>query len=168
MASLVRHIGPNTLSTIERVKQLGPMQYIAKPKGAHLLQPNAPALTKAENHYQVLRLYRKIVRSVPRVLMAYEVTGGPLLEREAVKNIREHFERNRSVEDPGVIAVLRHKCEMEVSEALLLWKTKSHICNLVLNSPSTPIAQLMSKQQMAKNLPKQAQQSPFLSSFYQG
>ena len=66
------------------------------------------------------------------------------------------------------MAVLRHKCEMEVSESLLLWKTKSHVCNLVLNAPSTPIAQLMQKEQTKKNLPQQALQSNFLTSFYQG
>jgi hypothetical protein len=91
-----------------------------------------------------------------------------MLEREAIRNIRDHFERNRNVSDPGVVAVLRHKCEMEVSESLLLWKTKSHVCNLVLNAPSTPIAQLMAKQQQNKSLPEKALQSQFLTSFFQG
>jgi hypothetical protein len=207
----------NTLSTFQRVTTLGPLQYVSHAAGQRMLRPNPPALTMAENREHVLKLYRKIVRSVPRVLMvsrrarvrasaiggagtplipschreigslalvltnvrsmccvsgpplqAYEITGGPMLEREAIRNIRDHFERNRGVTDPGVVAVLRHKCEMEVSESLLLWKTKSHVCNLVLNAPSTPIAALMAKQQVKSNLPPKAQQSHFLSSFYQG
>ena len=62
----------------------------------------------------------------------------------------------------------RHKAEMEVTESLLMWKTKSHVCNLILNESAPPIAALMASEQQQKQLPREQAQSPFLSSFYQG
>lgn len=56
---------------------------------------------------------------------------------------------------------------MEVQESLLMWKTKSHVCNLIMVD-APPISALMAKQQQDKQLPQQAKESPFLSSFYQG
>lgn len=57
---------------------------------------------------------------------------------------------------------------MEVTESLLMWKTKSHVCNLILNESAPPIAQLMAKQQQEKQLPEKQKESPFLTAFYQG
>jgi hypothetical protein len=73
----------NTLSTFQRVAQLGPMQYVAKQAGQRILQANPPPLTMAENRTQVLKLYRKIVRSVPRVLMV----------RKTIDNLQFLFSR---------------------------------------------------------------------------
>jgi len=159
---------PRVLSALDRSVPSGPLQYRWKRPDETISPTDTKPLNQEQHRLHVLRLYRKIVRSVPRVLMAYEITGGPQLERDAVYNVRQHFEHNRHIKDPGVQGVLRHKTEMEISETLQMWKTKSHVCNLVLNMPSAPVAQLMAKQQQAKNLPKEAQQSPFLTSFYQG
>ena len=49
-----------------------------------------------------------------------------------------------------------------------MWKTKSHVCNLILNESAPPIAQLMAKQQQEKQLPEKQKESPFLTAFYQG
>ena len=116
------------------------------------------------------QMYRKVVRSVPRVLLAYEISGGPLLEREALANVRSHFDRHLDVTDLGVAAVLRHKAEMEVQEALMMWKTKSHVCTLMLNDSAPVVSKIVQKKlhEHDSKLPEQPKQSPFLSSFLQG
>jgi hypothetical protein len=104
--------------------------------------------------------------SVPQ---AYEITGGPSLERDVIATLREYFARHASVTDMGVTAVLRHKAEMEVTESLLMWKTKSHICKLLLaEGGNANLGKMMQKRQQETQLPEQAKESPFLSAFYKG
>jgi hypothetical protein len=163
------HTIPATTGALS-YKPVPPVSERRKP----LMRPPPVLLDRTENRLAVLKQYRKIVRNMPRVLLAFEITGvsgGPenkVIERTALANVRRHFERHAGVTDLGVAAMLRHKAEMEVEETLLLWKTKSHVCNLVLDESSPPIAKIMQQQQSEKTLPKQAVQSPFLSSFLQG
>src|SRR4051794_25698348 len=65
-ANAGRVAGPNTLSVLERVAVLGPRQYQVPQS---VLKPNPQGLSAEQSRLQTLRLYRKIVRSVPRVLM---------------------------------------------------------------------------------------------------
>jgi hypothetical protein len=57
-------------STLARKEATGPIQYIAQiaPR-APIVRPNPVMLTPEENRRHVLKLYRKCVRSVPRILL---------------------------------------------------------------------------------------------------
>ena len=68
----------------------------------------------------------------------------------------------------SLLLSVRHKAEMEVQESLLMWKTKSHVCNMIMQDSAPPLAALMAKQQQETQLPQQAKESPFLTEFYQG
>jgi len=161
------------VSVAEMTKRHGPVQYEAKAfvqRSIPLVRPNPVLLNADENRRQVLKMYRKVVRSVPRVLLAYEISGGPLLEREALANVRSHFDRHVAVTDLGVAAVLRHKAEMEVQESLMMWKTKSHVCTLMLNDSAPLITAITHKQkQHAQDIADgKVKESQFMSSFLQG
>jgi len=67
---------------------------------------------------------------MPIVLRSYEITA-PTAERSALDNIQRMFSANAALTDTAIIDVLRHKAEMEISEALLMHKTKSHLQMLV-------------------------------------
>jgi len=164
---VMRSATPHTIPAATGALQYRPVKS-AGPGGKPLVRPPPVLLNAEENRLAVLKQYRKIVRNIPRILLAYEITGGTAVERSAIANVRTHFSRYAGVSDLGVAAMLRHKAEMEVQETLLLWKTKSHVCNLVLNESAPQIASLMAKQQQEKQLTPQAKQSPFLSSFLQG
>jgi len=83
-----------------------------------------------ESRRRVHSLYRKIVRIMPIILRSYEITA-PTAEKSALDNIRRMLNANAALSDTAVIDVLRHKAEMEISEALLMHKTKSHLQMLI-------------------------------------
>ena len=58
-------------STLTRVATTGPLQYISQAgaRAAPLVRPVPAVLNAEQNRHQVLRMYRKIVRSVPRILL---------------------------------------------------------------------------------------------------
>jgi hypothetical protein len=91
-------------------------------------------LTATQSHRAVLSLYRKIVRILPRAMRAYEIEG-EADQTLAAKNIRDMFDKNRSIHDVQVIEVLRHKAELDLEETLLMHKTKSHVHNDLLGEP---------------------------------
>ena len=91
-------------------------------------------LTAIQSHRAVLYLYRKIVRIMPRVLTAYQIEGEGI-EAEAIGNVRKLFESSRNVSNIDIIEVLRLKAELEIQETLLLYKTKSHVYNMLFKQP---------------------------------
>lgn len=121
----------------------------------------------------VLALYRKICRLMPQVLKGYELEGEDSYHR-AIRNIRFFFEHHRQLRDQHVIEVLRHKAEMEIEEAMLLYKTKSHIAALLFEEPQLASVARHSKEQRLMTTTttaagaQHAQHSPFLQEFLAG
>ena len=85
-----------------------------------LSRRSSASLTQIESRGSVLDLYRKICRLLPQVLKAYELQGEDSYHR-ALRNIRFHFENHRRLADSNVVEVLRHKAEMEIEEAMLMY-----------------------------------------------
>ena len=123
----------------------------------------------------MLDLYRKICRLTPQVLRGYELEGEDSYHR-AIRNVRFHFEHHRALQDRHVVELLRHKAEMEIEEALLLYKTKSHIAALLFSEPMLASAARHSRQQRLSQHQQQQhsasgqqqQPSPFLQDFLAG
>ena len=91
-------------------------------------------LSDIESRRSVLDLYRKVCRLLPQVLKGYELEGEDSYHR-GLRNLRFHFEHHRQLRDRHVVEVLRHKAEMEIEEALLMYKTKSHVAALLFEEP---------------------------------
>ena len=130
-------------------------------------------LTEAESHRSVLDLYRKICRLLPQVLKGYELEGEDSYHR-ALRNLRFHFEHHRQLQDRHVVEVLRHKAEMEIEEALLMYKTKSHVAALIFQEPQlASVARASRDTRLRGSGGGEAQQgkatpSPFLQDFLAG
>eukprot|EP00565_Helicotheca_tamesis_P007340 CAMPEP_0185723110 /NCGR_PEP_ID=MMETSP1171-20130828/55_1 /TAXON_ID=374046 /ORGANISM="Helicotheca tamensis, Strain CCMP826" /LENGTH=121 /DNA_ID=CAMNT_0028390773 /DNA_START=56 /DNA_END=421 /DNA_ORIENTATION=+ len=72
----------------------------------------------------VARLYRSIAKELPRVMTIYDIDI-PLPEaRDAV---REHFRKNGHVKDDRVVSMLIETGYMDLEEALLQHKQRSHL-----------------------------------------
>ena len=109
-------------------------------------------LSVSASRGSVLDLYRKLCRVLPQVLRGYELEGEDSYHR-ALRNIRFHFEHHRALSDRHVVEVLRHKAEMEIEEALLMYKTKSHIATLVLQEPALASVARASKEARLRQQP---------------
>jgi len=117
-------------------------------------------------------------RLMPQVLKAYELEGADAYHR-GLRNVRLHFEHHSALRDRHLVEVLRHKAEMEIEEALLMYKTKGHVAALLLEEPQLASVARHSRQQ---RLQLSAQQhhhgqtqaqshpspSPFLQDFLAG
>jgi hypothetical protein len=145
------------------------------PPESELLHRGFPeALSPSESRGSVLDLYRKICRLTPQVLRGYELEGEDSYHR-AIRNVRFHFEHHRQLQDRHVVELLRHKAEMEIEEALLMYKTKSHIAALLFMEPQLASVARHSRQQRSSAQPQpatgagqQQQPSPFLQDFLAG
>jgi hypothetical protein len=132
----------------------------------------------------VLELYRKICRLLPQVLKSYELEGEDSYHR-AIRTLRYHFEHHRELTDRHIIEMLRHKAENEIEEALLMYKTKSHVAVLIFQEPQLASVARAAKEQRGKNVGEgqgqgqgarqitanqssQSQPSPFLHDFLAG
>ena len=129
-------------------------------------------LTEVESRGSVLDLYRKICRLLPQVLKGYELEGEDSYHR-ALRNLRFHFEHHRQLQDRHVVEVLRHKAEMEIEEALLMYKTKSHVAALIFQEPqlaSVARAARQGRQRDSSSAPGSSATtpSPFLQDFLAG
>ena len=134
-------------------------------------------LSESESHRSVLDLYRKLCRLLPQVLRGYELEGEDSYHR-AIRNLRFHFEHHRQLTDRHVVEVLRHKAEMEIEEALLMYKTKSHVAALIFQEPQLASVARHARQLRQRDAQHGGQQvgaqsggaapSPFLQDFLAG
>eukprot|EP00466_Bigelowiella_natans_P009297 jgi/Bigna1/137303/aug1.38_g12011 len=112
----------------------------------------------------VRRLYKNIMKSVPRVLDQYEFT---YMEENAVRtNLKKHFTKHFNESNPVVIDMLRIKGEMELDETLRMFKTPCHI-EKILTTDIDDVGFLESKA-VTKEYQKIGGGSEFMASFYQG
>jgi len=72
----------------------------------------------------VAKLYRAVMKEVPRVLTIYDIDI-PL--PKARNSVRTWFQENSSVKDPRVIDMLIEKGYMNLEETLLQYKQRSHL-----------------------------------------
>jgi NADH dehydrogenase (ubiquinone) 1 alpha subcomplex subunit 6 len=73
-------------------------------------------------------LYRKTLKSIPALISLYQLEQRPL---QIQAFFRSEFEKQRHVTDVKVIDVLHFKGDMELVEALNLYKTKHHVQRLL-------------------------------------
>ena len=127
----------------------------------------SPFLNSSESRASILHLYKKICRTVPQVLKGYELEGEDSYHR-AVRNLRFFFEHHRALKDQKVIEMLRQKAENEIQEALLLYKTKSHVANLLFEEPQLASIVRANEEIQKLNPTERNSPSPFLQSFFAG
>eukprot|EP00549_Striatella_unipunctata_P024946 CAMPEP_0118688980 /NCGR_PEP_ID=MMETSP0800-20121206/9219_1 /TAXON_ID=210618 ORGANISM="Striatella unipunctata, Strain CCMP2910" /NCGR_SAMPLE_ID=MMETSP0800 /ASSEMBLY_ACC=CAM_ASM_000638 /LENGTH=122 /DNA_ID=CAMNT_0006586295 /DNA_START=43 /DNA_END=411 /DNA_ORIENTATION=+ len=72
----------------------------------------------------VARLYRSIVKELPRVLMIYDIDT-PL--SEARDSVRQQFQKNSHIQDPRVLNMLLEKGYMDLEEILLQHAQRPHL-----------------------------------------
>ena len=134
----------------------------ATPVGGHDYVQSAQGLE--ESRMLVLRLYKKILRSVPVLMRQFEVEGEGWLDL-ARANIRQFFAQHADVVDVPVIDLLRHKGEIEWEESILMHKTKSHFHDKLFgdieSSAHLRVAHGLSREKAKSN-------SKYLNEFYQG
>jgi NADH dehydrogenase (ubiquinone) 1 alpha subcomplex subunit 6 len=80
--------------------------------------------TLAEASANAVRLYRQALRDIPVVIQNYNLELKPSVMKKA---IREQFDKHRDVKDPQIVDILVFKGASELEEAILLWKTHSHV-----------------------------------------
>jgi NADH dehydrogenase (ubiquinone) 1 alpha subcomplex subunit 6 len=71
-----------------------------------------------------VRLYRQALRDIPTIIQNYNLELSP---SQLKKVIRENFHKHKDVKDPQIVDILVFKGASELEEALLLWKTHSHV-----------------------------------------
>jgi len=82
----------------------------------------------------------------PEIVSLYALNVSPAQIRYA---IRQRFEKNRYVTDPGAVDVLLEKSRQEYQETMNCWKQTEHIMGILLELKERP-------------------QRTFLQKFYQG
>jgi hypothetical protein len=128
-----QHHNNNTLSSPSPSLYTIPSRSIrASPVGGHDYVQHAA--DHGESKRLVLHLYKKILRSLPILLQQFEFLGDGTL-RVARHNIRQQFNAYTDLTDLPVIDLLRHKCEIEWEESMLMHKTKSHFGYTVFGDP---------------------------------
>jgi hypothetical protein len=88
-----------------------------------------------EARKKVINVYRRIARMLPSVLKRYEIYDVPV--PKARSNLAKHFRKYADVAEPQVIDTLRFKAEMDMYEALAMFKTRSHVYDMVKDVPVT-------------------------------
>ena|SRR3990167_1420374 len=90
----------------------------------HTQLPTTLSRNLNEVRTKAIRLYRASLRSIPFIIKNYELE----LNQVDMKNrIRSDFIRHSYVTSTGIADRLLFNGEVELKEALLIWKQKSHI-----------------------------------------
>mmetsp|Transcript_30041 Transcript_30041/g.28708 ORF Transcript_30041/g.28708 Transcript_30041/m.28708 type:complete len:128 (+) Transcript_30041:113-496(+) len=76
----------------------------------------------------VVKLYRNMVKELPRVMTIYDVDI-PL--KSATAALGYHFRLNSKLQDGRVIGLLIAKGYMELEETLKQWKQKTHLLHML-------------------------------------
>ncbi|ORY01082.1 hypothetical protein K493DRAFT_335087 [Basidiobolus meristosporus CBS 931.73] len=80
------------------------------------------SLTNARQ--RVISLYRDCQRAAPKIVTLYELDFPADVVRAKV---REEFEKNRFVNDVGVLDILIFKGQAELRETMMKWKQTNHV-----------------------------------------
>lgn len=76
----------------------------------------------------VSALYRRVLKSIPRVIVTYDLD---MTEKQVKDSVRELFRKNSTVTDPRLVDRLLHKGELDLQETVEQWKQKNHLHNLL-------------------------------------
>eukprot|EP01096_Ripella_sp_DP13-Kostka_P008164 TRINITY_DN3035_c0_g1_i1.p1 TRINITY_DN3035_c0_g1~~TRINITY_DN3035_c0_g1_i1.p1 ORF type:complete len:132 (-),score=73.81 TRINITY_DN3035_c0_g1_i1:229-603(-) len=82
--------------------------------------------TFGESRLRSLKLFRSLLRQVPFFIGKYELESHP---KEMRLRIRQEFEKFRDLDDLSQVNALLFKGELELEEAVKIWKQKSHLCD---------------------------------------
>ncbi|XP_053609225.1 NADH dehydrogenase [ubiquinone] 1 alpha subcomplex subunit 6 [Plodia interpunctella] len=80
--------------------------------------------THGEARRRVLNLYKAWYRQIPYLVRDFDM---PKNEEQCREKLKEIFLRNKNVSDIRVIDLLVIKGQMELKEAVNMWKQKGHI-----------------------------------------
>ncbi|ESO10027.1 hypothetical protein HELRODRAFT_73194 [Helobdella robusta] len=100
------------------------------------------SLNSSEARRRVLNLYRAWYRQIPVLVLKYDV---PLTVKDFRKKLHERFTENRSITDIRVIDMLVVKGQMDLVEAVNIWKTKGHIMAYFDKTPKDTPSDFLSK-----------------------
>jgi hypothetical protein len=78
----------------------------------------------AEARHRVIDLYRKCLRSIPSLIVQYELDLDPGI---MARRIRTDFEQYKDVTDLRIVDKLLFMGVVDLEEARLLWKQTSHV-----------------------------------------
>jgi len=91
------------------------------------MQRITPVTTKSisldETRLKVLNLYRKCLKSAPKIIKNYSLH---FTTQEVRQKFRKEFDQYKRVSDPNIIDLLVFKGLHELEETVLMWKTRSH------------------------------------------
>ncbi|CAG5046097.1 unnamed protein product [Parnassius apollo] len=82
------------------------------------------SLNAGEARARVLNLYKAWYRQIPYLVKDFDI---PKSEEQCRARLKEMFLNNKHVTDIRVIDILVIKGQMELKEAVNLWKQKGHI-----------------------------------------
>eukprot|EP01036_Dinobryon_divergens_P023889 gene23888-32284_t len=93
-----------------------------------LVKPVSGSYKGGAEKSSVAKLYRSIIKEIPRVLIIYDVDM-PLKTAKAA--IKYHFRKHDFLKDGRIIGILLAKGYMELEETLMQWKQKTHLLQIL-------------------------------------
>ncbi len=102
-----------------------------------LARATASVDLKKSINKRVVDMYRKMARSVPKVLVMYNLEQTPA---EARHMILLHYRKNMHVTDPRILEMFLAKAEMEFEETMNQWKQKGHLMQILQPEAAAPDA----------------------------
>eukprot|EP01115_Flamella_aegyptia_P001158 TRINITY_DN118565_c0_g1_i1.p1 TRINITY_DN118565_c0_g1~~TRINITY_DN118565_c0_g1_i1.p1 ORF type:complete len:169 (-),score=47.84 TRINITY_DN118565_c0_g1_i1:52-558(-) len=96
--------------------------------GGRLIQFGFVSKNMTEASRNATRTYRRMLKSIPTVIKAYQLEYTP---EQIKRKIRHDFESHKEVKDVEISDMLNFKALQELDETLNLYKTKSHITNIL-------------------------------------
>ncbi|TXT04245.1 hypothetical protein VHUM_04243 [Vanrija humicola] len=120
---------------------------------ARLARKVTIATTREEARVRVIDAYRAWYRSAPEICALYALNVSPSALR---LKFRQDFEKNRHLEDLGLINVLLHKNQQEYQETMNCWKQEPHLLHWFKSyeDPAPPVS-FLDKFYSGRDDPKQ-------------
>ncbi|PVG00066.1 putative NADH2 dehydrogenase [Serendipita vermifera] len=109
---------------------------------SRLARPASGSKNRAHQAFRVRELYRDWYRSAPEICALYALNVSPTAIRAA---IRQQFEENLHVEDPGAIERLILKGRQSYQETMNCWSQEPHIMGILLKPRVQPQRSFMQK-----------------------
>jgi len=86
-------------------------------------------LSKAILHPRpVSFLYRRVMKSVPKVMVLYDLD---MTQKEVQSSVRTLSRKHAGVSDPRIVDRLLYDGEVQLAETVEMWKQKSHLARLL-------------------------------------
>ncbi|KAG8760546.1 hypothetical protein FRC14_002787 [Serendipita sp. 396] len=109
---------------------------------SRLARPAIMSRSRSHQAFRVRELYRDWYRSAPEICALYALNVSPNTVRAA---IRQQFEANLHLEDPGVIERLILKGRQSYQETMNCWMQEPHIMGILLKPQVQPERTFMQK-----------------------